>query len=349
MKHYDGLLNSIAEEYCIKQGANESEANFKSRIIYSVIARLSYASLWDKSDDDESIISIEHFKNRVYSLLSTYLELYSDVKISESLSEELYDLYLKTGYVYYRISASMPCMVEENKILFLRGITPDKKVYLSGAGFYLPHNEKIFATETDSKSLTEMFCLQDKTLIETWGDLISFINWHTENFQEGMEFLLISPSFQKGYWKNKFDTDGKISIARTILNTPRMYYFYKFDGTKLLFSQIPNWLTNDEFFTTGTEKRYGGAYRKISCACLASHETLPPFIYEIDGAIVNLKISYLPPPAELYLMCLYSWSQNLSNFSIFNRIFCRDVFFALKKCFENAGYHFIEGKVNYVI
>lgn len=345
MKKYAGLLSSIAAEYDIRQGENEPNENFKSRIIYSALARLSYASLWDKSDDSESTVSITHFKDRVAVLSGAYRELYPDVKISECLADELYDLYLKTGYVYHkahRISASMPCVAEKSGNLFLRGITPAEKVHLSGAGFYLPASEKKFTSDTKLKSLTEMFCLQGKTLLETWKELQTFINLRVENLADDMEFLRMSPPFSKGYWQNKHEADGKISIARTAVTKPRIYYFYKFYGEKLLFSQIPNWLTNDEFFAEGTENRHGGAYRKISCACLAANGTLPPFVYEVDGAIVNLKLKYLPPPAELYLMCLYSWSQNLSELSIFKRTFDKDVFFSLKNCFENAGYSFIE-------
>ena len=49
MNKYARLLTAIAEEFRIRQGKNESEIDFKVRIIYSALSRLAYARLWDKS------------------------------------------------------------------------------------------------------------------------------------------------------------------------------------------------------------------------------------------------------------------------------------------------------------
>ena len=96
MYRYNRLLKTIADEFNINQGNTETAENFKARIIYSALCRLSYASLWD-----DSTVSIQHFKNKIDELLKIYLELYNEVKISENLSEEIYDLYLKTGNFYH--------------------------------------------------------------------------------------------------------------------------------------------------------------------------------------------------------------------------------------------------------
>ena len=358
MNKYARLLTTIAEEFRIRQGKNESETDFKVRIIYSALSRLAYARLWDKLEQNKSVISIDRFKNKISDLLEIYLELYPEIKISENLPAEIYDLYLKTGGFYHRvrnISAAMFNIAERDGILFLRGITPSHKVYLSGAGFYLVKDGTNLFETVNFKSVIEMFALPNKTLQAMWTEIISGTNWQVSEPSNDMEFLRMSPPFNKEYWQGKPERDGRISLARVGKFEPRIYYLYKFDGTKFLCCQIPNYLIYDEFFAnvpnskscsndTSDYKSYrGGIYRKISCACLATYSTLPPIKFKVDGAIVRLKFEYLPPPPELYLLCLYSWAQQYANLpSNFARVFDAEVFFALKKCFEEIGYTFIE-------
>lgn len=341
MNKYARLLTEIAEEFRIHQGKNESEIDFKVRIIYSALSRLAYARLWDKS-----VISIDRFKSETADLLEIYLKLYPELKISDNLPVEIYDLYLKTGGFYHRvgnISAAMFNIAGGNGILFLRGVVPNRKVYLSGAGFYLPA-DNLFET-ANFKSVVEMFALPNKTLKAMWEEITFDLNWQVAEPGNDMEFLRMSPPFNQNYWQKNPEHDGKISLARVGKFEPRIYYLYKFDGAKFLCSQIPNHLTYDDFFVNVSDyKSYrGGIYRKISCACLAAYGTLPPIKFKTDDAIVRLKFEYLPPPPELYLMCLYSWAQQTVNLpSNFTRIFDAKVFFALKKCFEEIGYTFLE-------
>ena len=347
MNKYARLLTAIAEEFRIRQGKNESETDFKSRIIYSALSRLAYARLWDRS-----VISIDRFKSKTTDLLKIYLELYPEIKISASFPAEIYDLYLKTGGFYHRtgnISAAMLSIAELDGILFMRGVPPSHKVYLSGAGFYLPAYETV-----NFKNVVDVFALPNKTLKTLWAEFISCANWQSAELMPDMEFLKISPPFNVGYWKGEPEHGGKISLTRVGKFEPRIYYLYKFDGAKFLYSQIPNHLIYDEFFTNVSNKKScsddtdyksyrGGIYRRISCACLAAYGTLPPIKFKTDSAIVRLKFEYLPPPPELYLMCLYSWAQQSVNLpSNFTRIFDSEVFFALKKCFEGIGYTFLE-------
>ena len=341
MNKYARLLTTIAEEFRIRQGKNESETDFKVRIIYSALSRLAYARLWDKS-----VISIDRFKSKTTSLLEIYLKLYPEIKISDNLPVEIYDLYLKTGGFYHRvgnISAAKLSIAERDGILFLRGVAPSRKVYLSGAGFYLPENN--LSETAKFKSVVEMFALPNKTLRAMWTEIISNLNWQVAELSDDMEFLRMSPPFNRDYWQKNPERDGKISLSRVGHFEQRIYYLYKFDGAKFLCSQIPSYLTYDEFFANMSDYQSyrGGVYRKISCACLAAYGTLPPIKFKVDSAIVRLKFEYLPPPPELYLMCLYSWAQQSVNLpSNFARIFDAEVFFALKKCLEEIGYTFLE-------
>lgn len=343
MNNYEKFLETIAGDFHINQGKNETSENYTARITYSAICRLSYASLWDKLDTS---VSIQHFKSKIEDLLKIYLEIYPEVKISEKLSAEIYDLYLKTGNFYhkqYNISAAMFSVAKQDKILFLRGIPPTQKTFMSGAGFYLPLSyEKTFDTSR-FKDFSEMFLLPNKNLKDFWQEIISSAKWKVENLNS-CEFLRMSPPFNYGYWQNKPISDGKISIMRRGQFEPKNYYLYKFNGENFLCSPLPQWLTYDEFFASPEYNNFrGGAYRQIACACLENYKILPPIKFRVEGLTVKTKLEYLPPPAELYLWTLYSWAKNFSTLpNNFERIFDKDVFFALKKFFEEIGYKFVE-------
>ena len=346
MKRHNKILMQAAEDFNIKQGDTESEESYEARIIYSLICRLAYASLWDNLP--ESTISIQHFKNKIEQLLKIYLEIYPEVKISENLSAEIYDLYLKTGNFYHKahqISASIFSATEEGNILFLRGVTPSQKTFISGAGFYLSVKDKNFFAESKLKNFVEMFGLQDKTLLDFWQEIIYSADWKEAKVFDDAEFLKMSPPFNKGYWQKNPAKDGKISLARIGQFEPKNYYLYKFEGEKFFCSHLSDWLAYNEFFakTVEYDNFRGGTYRQISCACLTAYESLPPIKFKLDESIVQVKIEYLPPPAELYLLILYSWAENLQHLpNNFNRIFDTEVFFALKAVFEKIGYTFIE-------
>ncbi len=319
------LLNAIAEEYHIRQGANESATDFRARLIYSALCRAAYASLFDEPRDDKSTVSIEHFKGRLDELKKIYSTLYPEVQLPPELSTKIYKLYSSVGYVYhtpYRVSASMERGTEHDGILFLRGIVPSRRIFMSGAGFYLPTDAADFFDVPRLDGIDEMFALPTKTLLETWDDLIHSVDWRQENIFDGAEYLRTTRIVGQTYWSDHPDRDGSISIARVGASEPRLYYFYRFDGKKFFCSQQPHW-------------RMIGA----ACACLAARGTLPPIKFIVDGAIVRAELGYLPSPPELNLLTLYSWSDASS--SAFNRTFDAKIFFALKKILERRGYKFI--------
>lgn len=101
MNQYNRLLGRIADEFHVFQGKTETEVAWKSRIIYSLLGRMGYASLWDIREDLQPV-SVVHFKNRIESILESYLEMYPELRlfypddISE-LSNEIYNIFLCTG------------------------------------------------------------------------------------------------------------------------------------------------------------------------------------------------------------------------------------------------------------
>lgn len=346
MNKYKNFLKQVAEDFHVEQGKTETSENFKARIIYSAICRLSYASLWDNSAD--STISVRHFKDKIDELLKIYLELYPEVKISENLSEEIYDLYLKTGNFYHkshRISAPIFSVAEQKNIMFMRGVTPSQKIFMSGAGVYLPESCKILSDKAKFTDFVEMFVLHNKNLLDFWNEIIYYADWNETEILDDAEFLKMSPPFNSGYWQKSPMLDGRVSIVRNGQYEPKNYYLYKFEGRSFLCSRLPNWLTYDEFFADVNDycSFRGGVYRQVSCACLANYEILPSIKFKVDGSIVKTRFEYLPPPTELYLSMLYSWAKNLEILpDNFNRIFDTEIFFVIKEVLEKIGYTFME-------
>lgn len=336
----ENILRQAAADFNIVRGETESAESFKARTIYSTICRLSYGSLWDKTN------SVRHFTDKAAALLNAYLKLCPDVKISENLREEIYDLYLKNGYLYHEshhVRASIFSCAKLGEIVFLRGIPPTLKVSMSGAGFYADKS----LDAQNFKTLADMFLLPEKSLVDTWQEIISAATWHAGNLPGDAEFLRMSPPFKNGYWQSKPNSDGKISLARAGLPGDKIYYLYKFDGENFQYSQIPSWQTGDEFFSEVLDYKNGrgGIYRQISCACLANYKVLPPINFRLDGEIIYAELGYLPPPQELYLWTLYSWAQNPAILpNNFKRIFAAEIFFTFKKVFEELGYRFSEVK-----
>ena len=55
MKKYNGLLAEIAREFHIEQGEAESMERWKARIVYSLLGRMAYASLYDHLEENEEL------------------------------------------------------------------------------------------------------------------------------------------------------------------------------------------------------------------------------------------------------------------------------------------------------
>ena len=333
MNKYNNLLSSISEELNISKGTEESTDNWKARITYSAISQLSIASLYDVQEDDTPI-SITHFKRRVETLYSSYLSMYPELKsifkISpEAFSEEIYNIMLQAGYIYHspnRITASAFRIAESGQVAFVRGIPLNQKVFRSGLGAYLPRKGV-----DNVSTVASMFGLQRISLTEYWRKVTSNIIWSEASFSSKTEYLRTVPPFNKGYFKDQPDTDGRISLLRTGMAGSYIYYFYCYKSGKIYGMQIPAWQVENY------------EYRALSNGCIHSIGNLPPTFYHVDQSVVSLRLQYLYPPAELNLIRLYSWARSYEgSFSPFNHTMSYPVFLAIKEEFERIGYSFSE-------
>ncbi len=331
MNKYGNLLKIISEDLNIPQGEHEHETDWKNRIIYSAIGHLANASLYDKQEDGLAI-SIHHFKRKIEKLYDSYLSMYPEVTNlflgnPEKLSETIYELFHKTGYLYHspnHLAPPVRSVSVYKDVTFLRGVLPDKKVFRSGLGPYIINDYII-----KGKDIRAMFGLSDKTFLESWKHSIGSIEWKQVNLTGKAEFLRIEPPFNKGYFKSSPDKDGRISMLRAGMPGMYLYYFYRYVNGKMETRQIPAWQT--DYFE----------YRNIANSILYNAQTLPPTIYHVDKNIVRLKIQYLYPPAEQDFLLLYSWPSGVID-NIFNRVMACPVFYAVKDIFEKSGYCFLE-------
>ena len=332
MKQYNGLLTQIALELDIKTHSLESELDYKSRIIYSALGAIGYASLLDCQEDTDAN-SIVHFKRRIRDALWSYIDLYPALRSVftcdwESICNELYDIFIATGQVYHTpnwLSLAAPCCSQNNDLTFIRGASPDYFCSFSGIGRYTKHSTSTFP----AVSVNEMFALPSQSLSEQWTAVLRNCKWAKLRDEAIVEYHRLTPPFHRGYWTNIPQKKNSITLARTGLPGSRIYYLCQIDNGQQVFSQLPSWLTDD----------YG--YRTISTCCLHTAGTLPPINYQINGELVTLHFSYLLPPPELNFMRLYSWPTSYAEFPHnFHRTMDLSVFTAFQSILEAIGYQF---------
>lgn len=334
MDKYNGLLSEVAQRYSIHKGKRETDAEWKVRLIYSICGMMAYASLWDDADDGP--ISILHLKKKIRSILVSYRSMYLELARSlpldlTELEDEISNLFISAGVVYhspYRIAPSTKCEVTSGGISFQRGISIDSISCVSGIGYYSKQ-----ADSRDIEKVKTMFGLALEKLDVLWNSVLSTASWETNNrFEQGVEYLRLKPPFSQGYWVNKPDITGNISILRTGMRGMQIYYLYRYVGSELKVSPLPQWQVES----------YN--YRTLASACLSVCGTLPPIEYAEDGALVHLRLNYLLPPRELAFLKLYSWPETCTTLPFdFKRKMSKEVFEEIKQILSDEGYEIKKG------
>ena len=334
MNKYNGLLSAVANKYHIRKGLQESENDWKTRLVYSICGMMAYASLWDNSEEEP--ISIVHLKRKVSDILGNYKKMYPELSgslpyIFEELEDEIASQFLSTGVVYHRPNRIVPSIKHEEPfggILFQRGIALDSISCVSGIGFY----SKGYG-EKDSGKIKAMFGLEQKKLQSLWRITLAAASWKSGlSFEQNTEYLRLKPPFTQGYWVSKPDTTGTVSILRTGMKGSQLYYLYHYSGKTIEVSPLPQWQVES----------YN--YRSLACACLSAYGTLPPIDYFEDGALVHIRMNYLLPPRELEFLKLYSWPELCVTLPCsFRRKLSLEVFTAIMSILSDEGFEFKGG------
>ena len=79
MNRQNNLIPIMARRYRIERGTTEPVEQWQMRVIYSVLGQMAYASLWDKTEDDQPI-SVVHFKSRMKDLLESYCGIFNGLR-----------------------------------------------------------------------------------------------------------------------------------------------------------------------------------------------------------------------------------------------------------------------------
>lgn len=333
MDKYNRLLSKVSRQYHILRGRQETEEEWKTRLIYSICGMMAYACLWD---DTEEPISIVHLKRRIRSMLANYKLMYPELSgslpyVSEELEDEITNQFLRTGVIYHRPNRIAPSIKHEEPfsgILFQRGIALDNISHVSGIGFY---SKQDGATNPDR--IKAMFGLEPKNLQILWRRTLSVASWKSNpKFEYSTEYLCLKSPFSRGYWVSGPDKTGIVSILRTGMKGSQLYYLYRYIDAVLEVSPLPQWQVEN----------YN--YRTLACACLSTNGTLPPIECFEDGSLVHIHMNYLLPPRELEFLKYYSWPETCTSLPCnFRRKFSVEVFAAIKNILSDEGYEFKGG------
>ena len=224
MNRQNNLIPIMARRYRIERGTTEPVEQWQMRVIYSVLGQMAYASLWDKTEDDQPI-SVVHFKSRMKDLLESYCGIFNGLRKLfgydyEKLLEEIYNVQLEGGKIYhsaYRLSPASYSAAVVDDVLFARGMAPDEQQFVSGQGTYL-----LSSSFQESIPLLEMFQLPDQTLTETWRYLVKTAKWNQFRPNDTTEFLRTDPPFKYGYWQREKPVAQEVTLIRMGMNGNRL-------------------------------------------------------------------------------------------------------------------------------
>lgn len=334
------LLNSIAMELNIPKTTDNEWA---CQIVYSVAGQMALASLWDHTEDSETI-SIQHFKGRMKQIFEAYTNLIPQTRYMlpedpSVLLDDIYDTYLRTGYLYhsaYQVSPCIPSTAAYQGLALHRGFSPDTKLFMSGLGFY--GIQKIPTENT----IANMFSLQQQSFDTYLQELLENGEWISVSFPDNAEYLRLDPPFTRGYWKQESDKDGRVSLVR-YSEPNRIYQFYRYHENQYWQKSIPSWRLQDYFSGDPSSQ---SEYRRIATALLIQYGTLPPISVKKERDICNINLGYRLPPSEESFFKLYSWPVRY-DFSakepqVFRRKMSKHVYPMFKHELEAMGYCFSE-------
>jgi len=334
------LLNTIGKQLNIPRTA---DSEWICQIVYSVAGKMALASLWDHTEDQSSI-SIQHFKNRMAQSFDAYEGIFPQISHflpndKSNLLEEIYSIYLRTGFLYhsaYKIAPAVSVQANYENLTFNRTTSPDNTFFMSGLGFYYP--QKLSANST----VVDMFGLQHQRFENYLAELIKQNEWEPIEWPDDTEFLRLDPPFSRGYWQQVPEKSQRVSLAR--YGEPnKLFVFYRYHAGRYQQKPIPEWRIRD-WFSSGAVNY--GEYRRIAIALLKQYGTLPAIKTKSIGNLVEINVGYRLPPSEEEFYKLYSWpatydfSSNLPQ--VFTRKMAKQVFPMFKHTLETLGYCFVE-------
>ena len=336
MSQESRLLQDVAENLHILKGNTETTTAWEARVLYSICGEMALASLWDMEGKEEAI-SITHFKRRIQEIRMAYTQLCPHLaplfeSKEESVIEEIYKIYLTTGFFYhfsYRLAPVVETCAMLGDIYLIRGGQLNRRVFFSGLA---PYQLEEPDPKIEMKDFKRLFCIPMDKMIHMWEKMKETLSW--EFFQGGvdMEFLRTRPPFHYGYWQHFPEKTKQISMFRTkCARGNKQYFLYRTDKGTQYVSRLPEWMTTHQ------------EYIRIAAFILQERGTLPPIRYKKDGNIVSVQFGYLLPPAERNFVKLLSWpNERWVIENEFERVFPNEIFQVLYTILHEIGYQWKE-------
>lgn len=338
---FNSLIHEISQSLNVNVNSFENEHSFFN-LIYSLAGRTAIVSLWD----NESLNTIQHFKNKIEKCLIAFSELNTNFNISTEINikdivEEIYRIYYTTGFFYHKNNYLTPAnlsICSTDNIELQRGFPPNSKLNMSGLGFYKPQDTQ---NVESTKDLIEMFNLSKLSLS-------NYLNTFVCNIKENIlftlpddtQFLQMDPPYTKGYWCTTPYKDGRYSLLR--YGTPKhIYVLYYYKNDKYHCINIPEWKLH---YMQYPEKENYQDWKKIASALLLGNNTLPPIKVKFQSEFAYIHLGYLLPPAEQSFLLLYSWPLNYKELKNqnFSRIMSKQIYLIFEKHLKTIGYSFIK-------
>ena len=355
LNRYRDLLSVAARDLGIDPATGEPPLHWAYRVLYSMICRTAYASLFDEpeesSDEQRETISVRHFKDKVNIIRSEYVSIYPEISTllsddRQSLADTLYELYRRAGYFYHapkRICVSSPCVSIESNIRFERGMPLCRPQRMSGAGTYTLADADSPYEFALPRTPREMFGLPQMTLSNQWDQILQLADWQQMPEAMQLEYLPETPPYFKKYWL-KHPAVNTVSLCRSVhaglgITGPVLYYLYDTQRESTRIGYLPDWLTHDPHFHAQDPNNHT-PYQLVN-ACLAAKGCLPPVLFHVNGNMTELALQYNFPPAEEMFVELYSWPVP-DQLGRFHRWMTSSVFESVRSVLESSGYGFVE-------
>ena len=323
----NSLLREIVRDLNIYKGDQESDSQWKWRIIYSAGGRTFLTALWDGMISDEDCVSIQHAKHRALSAAEVLVDAFLNVEVNvmKPAVDAIAEIYVDTGHVYHLQNKYAPSISQSEQlsnVCFRRGIQAYENVRMSGIGPYLLHARE----ETDIKAIMKLYHIPQMSLKDQFLALTNGIKWREAPLSKDYQFLRTKPIFENGYWVRQPDINMPVSLLKIENEGTPLYMYYKYDGEKLLVDDIPHW-------------RLDKGYFRLANAILAEYGTRPEISFWGDGEITHVYTNYILPYEEDRLFKLYSWPCDLGSCEDpFHRIMEHTVSGAFAVLFKAIGY-----------
>jgi len=321
------MIDTIGKTLGIKKDLDESNATYRSRVIYSMTGVLCKIGLLNISNNEgyRSKKSLLNLIEKKLELLFSYLpepkkwfQDYNEYEIAKEILNRLISSgeVVKIGFnTDYTLSAFQEFFYDNNTVLF-KGFKPDIKFNSTGLVTYSLINNK-GKIKSDDNSFFSFYNLKDEDSYMILQKKLKNINWIKVNTIRGEMFDFKSKNILAKSWCQFDLDDGEVTIIKRNFNE---FYFIKKQNDVIFESKISTYLT---------EK-----YEPIRYMLAFKSKNKSRAIFYKTKYYVRLRLFNRLPSKESSILLLFSWPVNGID-DKYNYIIHRKFWPTLKKILKN--------------